>query len=350
VASFAYGSLNISLAKQLQAHTEEMLAEAGFDTPLSKQQLQEITADAATAVFQLPQSVPNTSSAGAEAASTANLHSSFLFRHAVLNPVEQNSALVFNLQLGPIGGDASYTAVDGSASAAREVEMAQIRTSVLLQLLAQLLGEAGFNVLRTRWSLGYMVWSIPRVSLGSGGNGRFAVSNFDFIVQNAYDSPRALEARVEEFLELFREETLEPLSDADFEQQRSTLATALTQARDARLSMTTHFLHAWTAVWRDADRPAFARETVQLRILEKITHADLLAFFDDYFRADGARRRKSVMLLYGAGQVAEAEADTALIAQRTEQAQEALARDVELGPIEQRQQQRRELQWTTWTT
>jgi len=342
LAALAYGSLNISEAQRLHRGTEAALEEVGLGAPLGAEELDTIDAEAAQAVFQLPLTVASASNSESQQVSDSAVPASYLFRHAVLNTAEQNSALLFNLQLGPTGGDGEGLSGDALS------ERLRIRRGVLLQLLSQLLGEAAFSVLRTQWSLGYLLWAIRRESPVGSGGGRHGVSSFTFLLQNARESPRFLEARVEEFLLLFRSGQLAALSEPAFQQQVESLGTALKLQQAAKGSMAQHFERLWAIVQSEPDRPLFQREEAQLEALGEVMRADLLDFFDEYFATDGASRRKSVMLLYGAGHNATEQADMQVVARESEQLQQTLTRGIDLGAIAQREAMRVAQRWAAW--
>jgi secreted Zn-dependent insulinase-like peptidase len=333
LSSFASGNLNISTARALHDATQAFLAGEALGSELSAAQLDRLAALNAAEVYKLSPP-PGEHEEG----------TSYVYRQKVLNPDEENSALVFNLQIGPAGGDGGDDDDSDDES---------LRSSALLLLSAQLLGEAAFNVLRTQWSLGYMVWAQARQSAAAVGG--HAVENFVFIVQNAHDSPRALEARVEDFLQLFHGQHLDALTEEQLTLQRATLATSLAQTRQASLSMTANHAHSWGKIFRALEPhspPQFDRE----RRLESILRSDtdrngvswsqqLLVFFNQFF-LNPATRRKSAMLLFGAAHDPSATAPEPR--NMTTTTAGLLERDLELGDIDRRDEMRNATKWGPW--
>lgn len=88
-------------------------------------------------------------------------------------------------------------------------------------LLAQILSEPAFNVLRTKEQLGYIVHCSPWVLSGSGSSG------IRIVVQSER-GPAYLESRVEAFLESMKT-FIEEMGNAEFEEQKNGLEKKLTE-------------------------------------------------------------------------------------------------------------------------
>ena len=107
----------------------------------------------------------------------------------VTNPSEVNSALEYYCEVGDIQDDV-------------------LRPQ--LSLLASLVSEPTFNVLRTKEQLGYVVYGLPRSSTGTMG--------LRFIIQSEKDTV-FLENRVEAFLD-YMKEFLDKLSEEEYEKHK----------------------------------------------------------------------------------------------------------------------------------
>jgi insulysin len=78
--------------------------------------------------------------------------------------------------------------------------MNNLKKSVLLDLVAEMLSEPFFDTLRTKEQLGYIAWSGTRTSQGIAG--------FRTIVQSTVKDPAGLDARIENFFALAEVSTL----------------------------------------------------------------------------------------------------------------------------------------------
>ena len=316
VTSFAYGNLNITAAYALHAtFMDALTANPPMGAPLTTAEVSESMALNAEELFQIP----------------AGNHS-FRFDHSVLNPAELNSALVFSLQICQAGSD------DGS-------NLASLRENLLLSLLGQMLSEAAFNVLRTQWSLGYMVFGQLRSSPGavSSATGR----DFTVIVQNALVSPRVLEAKVEWFLRRFATEILDPLNEADLATQKDALRFALQHARNSALSMDANWAGEWAEIFsraRDVTRSDL-RLARQLSVLDTLTQSDLQSFYTQRF-LDPQTRRKLVVSVFGSQWSLPPPDPT--IADAPEWAIQLVAADQDLGNVTERAQTRGDDGWSAW--
>jgi insulysin len=108
----------------------------------------------------------------------------------VANPSEVNSALEYYCEVGDIQDDV-------------------LRPQ--LSLLASLISEPAFNVLRTKEQLGYIVFALPRASTGTMG--------MRFIIQSEKDTVY-LETRVEAFFDHMKE-FLDNLSEEEYEKHKA---------------------------------------------------------------------------------------------------------------------------------
>jgi secreted Zn-dependent insulinase-like peptidase len=108
----------------------------------------------------------------------------------VANPSEVNSAIEYYCEVGDIQDDV-------------------LRPQ--LSLLASLISEPAFNVLRTKEQLGYIVFALPRASTGTMG--------MRFLIQSEKDTVY-LETRVEAFFD-YMKEFLDNLSEEEYEKHKA---------------------------------------------------------------------------------------------------------------------------------
>lgn len=124
--------------------------------------------------------------------STCFSASEYVWNIKVPNPANTNSSIDYYCQVGDVADD-------------------QLRNEVAL--LAHIVNEPCFNVLRTKEQLGYIVFSGRRSSAGQTG--------FRILVQSEKDAV-FLETRVEAFLDYFQT-FLKDMSDEEFEKNRQSL-------------------------------------------------------------------------------------------------------------------------------
>jgi insulysin len=190
---------------------------------------------------------------------------SYAYNKTSLNPVERNSALVYTLQI--------------STFALNDDALSQL---VMVALLDQFISPAAFHQLRTVDKLGYMVWAQMRNAVGATSEAQ--VRQYNFIVQSPTTDPVSIEQRVENFINVFLDETLKSLSDEDLETQRATLKQNLQEAAKGTQSLADNFSAVWNGkIWRDLDVGTWNREQRMIALLEKVTRQSLLDFYNEKF-------------------------------------------------------------------
>ena len=106
-----------------------------------------------------------------------------------------------------------------------------VQKSAVADVLADLMAEPFFDCLRTEEQLGYSVQCGARYTNGSIG--------IEFSIQSSGESPEAMVAKVENFINEFYEREIEVLTDEEFDDQIESLIEGLTEpptslAREAR--------------------------------------------------------------------------------------------------------------------
>ncbi|CAH2062107.1 unnamed protein product, partial [Iphiclides podalirius] len=153
----------------------------------------------------------------------------------------------------------------------------EARRNVTLELLAQLLAEPCFSVLRTKEQLGYIVFSGVRRSNG--------VQGMRIIVQSDRH-PRYLEERIEAFLQSARE-YLEGMSPEEFLKHRSALAA---QRLETPKRMAVRAGQIWNEI--SAQMYNFDRARVEVEQLNTVTKEELIQFYMRHIGAGSPERQK----------------------------------------------------------
>ena len=167
--SLIHGNMSSSTAQSLQSTIESILSPRVLTS--SEKRLGERT------LLLPPPAVPTPQG------------SQHVWQVDIANPSEPNSAIEYYVECGDI-----------------EDDKARPRVS----LLASIISEPSFNVLRTKEQLGYIVFALARGSTGAMG--------MRIIVQSE-KSPVFLETRIEAFLDYFKE-FLEAMSEEEFEKHK----------------------------------------------------------------------------------------------------------------------------------
>jgi len=145
------------------------------------------------------------------------------------------------------------------------------RVNMLLEMVAQLLSEPCFSVLRTKEQLGYIVFSGVRRSLGTQG--------LRVIVQSERH-PEFLDQRIDRFL---REQVkdLVALTDEEFNKHK----TAVTNNRLEKPKS----LNARTSKYESeigSGQYNFERDALETKELESITKEEVVAFYKEFIADD----------------------------------------------------------------
>ncbi|KAH8117077.1 insulin-degrading enzyme [Phellopilus nigrolimitatus] len=168
-----------------------------------------------------------------------------------------------------VNASISYYCHVGSISDAR------LRTT--FRLMAQIITEPAFNVLRTKEQLGYIVFSSEWQSIESIG--------LRIIVQSEKD-PKYLESRIEAFLVHMRG-VFDAMDDAQFEEQKKGLVHKWTEKLK---NMNDETMRFWNHV--ESGYLDFSRREKDAALLEKVTKADVLALFKEFIDPASPNRSK----------------------------------------------------------
>lgn len=154
-----------------------------------------------------------------------------------------------------------------------------------MSLLGDIGAEPAFDQLRTKETLGYIVWS--------GGHSLKGVLGYRVIVQSAQYSASYLDARIEAYLNKFR--TILASMPTDRFDKHRTAVIAKKQEKDK--SLYEEAGRHWHEITRH--RYSFNRTDLEVAELQKLTQDDLVAFFDTYVMVNSARRRKFSVQVFG---------------------------------------------------
>nr|OQO25547.1 hypothetical protein B0A51_06866 [Rachicladosporium sp. CCFEE 5018] len=171
-----------------------------------------------------------------------------------------------------------------------------------LLLLSQILDEPVFDTLRTKQQLGYVV--------GSHAVTYNTVQGFRVIIQSERDC-EYLESRIEAFLTEF-ESTLANMAQDEFEKHRVGLI-------NKRLEKLKNLEQEADRLWFHISGETFDFDLVSRDVehIEPLTHADILAFFREYFLPTSPSRAKATVYL-----VAQASSPAAAITTSTSSLEE----------------------------
>ena len=175
----------------------------------------------------------------------ASAGSAHVWNIDVANPSEVNSAIEYYCEVGDIQDDV-------------------LRPQ--LSLLASLVSEPAFNVLRTKEQLGYIVFALPRASTGTMG--------LRFLIQSEKDSVY-LETRVEAFLDHMKE-FLDNMSEEEYEKHK---AGVIHKKLEKPKNLHGESARFWTAVedgYYDFERRKCLIVIVAILVTELNTPPDLL--------------------------------------------------------------------------
>lgn len=243
IESYIAGNMAAAEAEQFLAHVEEVLAHGpGLKVrPLFASQ------HAEKRVVQLPPGAA--------------------FYHPLpgLNPDEDNSALLFYLQVG----------------------QDEPHINALLELLVQTAKRDAFHQLRSVEQLGYIVFLLPRNDHG--------VRGIQGIIQSNVKDATGLEERMEAFWEGF-EQTLGALSEEEFQTHVEALVAIKTE-KFKSLGEETGFY------WRELEDGTLMFDRVEAEVAElrSIELEELRAFFAERVKAGASGRRKLSARIFGGG-------------------------------------------------
>jgi len=173
------------------------------------------------------------------------------------NPNDTNSAVEVYLQLGE---DARPT-------------------TMLVELLAQVIHKPAEQQLRTVEQLGYIVWCTVRYDVG--------VVGLRIIIQSSTHSPDALDARIEAFLDGVPE-LIDDLSEESFADYRQALLD-IKEEKDHRLSE--EFSRYWREVFPYGTYD-FERDARDAEVVKTLTKQQLTQLWSTHFARESPQRRK----------------------------------------------------------
>ena len=172
--------------------------------------------------------------------------SDYTFRHTLADPDNVNNAIEYYLFVG--------SNIDRPLRAK-------------LQLFSQMTEEAGFDQLRTKEQLGYIVWSGPRLAATTMGY-RVIVQS-DRIMEH-------LENRISAFLQKVGGD-LEDMCSEDFESHRRSLITKrLETLKSLDQESTRYFTHVATEIYD------FRQVDLDVAAIRELTKDDMIAFYKQY--------------------------------------------------------------------
>ncbi|KAL2320760.1 hypothetical protein Fmac_029729 [Flemingia macrophylla] len=184
---------------------------------------------------------------------------SYFYPSECLNPEEENSCLLFYIQVG------------------RD----DFKLNVKLQLFALVAKQPVFHQLRSVEQLGYITVLMQRNDCGIRG--------LQFIIQSTVKSPGNIEQRVEAFLQMFETKLLE-LSNDEFKSNVNALI-------DMKLEKHKNLREESAFFWREIKDGTlrFDRIDYEVEALKQLSLQELIDFFNEYVKV-GAPRKKSLSI------------------------------------------------------
>ena len=144
-------------------------------------------------------------------------------------------------------------------------------------LLGQLTDEAGFDQLRTKEQLGYVVWTGAKLNTTTMG--------YRVIIQSER-SPAYMEERINAFLALFSQ-SLESMSQEDFEAHKKSLI-------NKRLEKVKNLHQESGRLWAyiSSEYYDFSQRDIEADHLKCLTKSEMIDFFNQYIHPTSAHRAK----------------------------------------------------------
>lgn len=180
-----------------------------------------------------------------------------------LNPSDENSALVHYIQ----------------------VHQDDFILNVKLQLFALIAKQPAFHQLRSVEQLGYITVLMQRNDSG--------VRGVQFIIQSTLKGPRHIDLRVEAFLKMFESKLYEMSSD-EFKSNVNALI-------DMKLEKHKNLREESGFYWREVydGTLKFDRRECEVAALKKLTHQDLIDFFNEHIKVGAPLKKSLSVLVYG---------------------------------------------------
>ncbi|KAG8745619.1 Insulinase (Peptidase M16) [Ceratobasidium sp. 414] len=180
----------------------------------------------------------------------------YVWEDAVPNKDDPNSSITYYVEVG---------------------DSTDPRLRAVLSLFGQMVSEPAFNQLRTKEQLGYVVSSGVWLSIGSSG--------WRVVAQSEH-KPRYLEARIDNFLDLFRE-TLATMPDTEFERQRDSYALK-------RLEKLKNLGEEASRFWAhiESGYEDFLRRETDAANIKQLRREDVISLFNEHIHYSSPTRRK----------------------------------------------------------
>ncbi|KAJ8906920.1 hypothetical protein NDN08_003404 [Rhodosorus marinus] len=201
-----------------------------------------------------------------------------LYRTAVSNPDESNSAVLVYFEFGSISPR-------------------NFQAACVAGVLAQMIREPCSNQLRTVEQLGYVVHS----SMTKYNN----VIGLQFIVQSPTSSPQTVNDRIEAFLKTFEELVLKPMPHEQFKKYVEGLRT-FKREKDGKLSILTSRI--WTEILNETF--VYDRKQAEEKALQQVTHENVVDLFRRRVSRNAGERRKLSVHVHGNQHPVENELET----------------------------------------
>lgn len=187
----------------------------------------------------------------------------YFYPSQCLNPDDENSALVHYIQVG------------------RD----DFKLNAKLQLFALVAKQPTFHQLRSVEQLGYITVLMQRNDCG--------VRGLQFIIQSTAKAPGSIEQRVEAFLKMFETK----LNEMTIEEFKSNVNALI----DMKLEKHKNLREESTFFWREISDGTlrFDRRDFEIEELRKISHQELIDFFNEYVKVGAPRKRTLSVRVHG---------------------------------------------------
>lgn len=182
--------------------------------------------------------------------------SDYTYRRTLGDPANVNHCIEYYILVGPV---------------------ADRKLRARLALLGQLTNEIGFDQLRTKEQLGYIVWTGPKISATLAG--------YRVIIQSERE-PEYLEKRINAFLALFGR-TLKDMSESEFESHKKSLV-------DKRMEKLKNLEQESNRFWHhiNSEEYDFLQKEVEAEQVKKLTKGQMIEFFNHYVDPTSPQRAK----------------------------------------------------------
>ncbi|KAL6987137.1 Insulin-degrading enzyme-like 1, peroxisomal, variant 2 [Sarracenia purpurea var. burkii] len=188
---------------------------------------------------------------------------SYFYPAEVLNPSDDNSALVHYIQ----------------------VHQDEFMLNVTLQLFALIAKQPTFHQLRSVEQLGYITVLMQRNDSGIRG--------VQFIIQSTVKDPRQIDLRVVAFIKML-ESKLYDMSTDEFQSNVNALI-------DMKLEKHKNLREESAFYWREISDGTlkFDRRACEVAALKQLSQKELIHFFDEYIKVGAPRKKALSVRVYG---------------------------------------------------